>query len=208
MENYKEFLESKKIRFESCGFEVDKNELNSIKKELNSKIDTSEYAVLDWQELLPDLVQAKEADTAGNYVFLVVLYALIAFGIFGTILMMAKEREYEFGVLISIGMKRRLLAFVVWLEILVLGLVGAVAGIIASIPLVYYFHVNPIDFSGYDKELGGAFEKWGFDPMIPTKFDISIFFNQAIVVVILTSVLSIYAIYKIYKTKPVEAMRG
>lgn len=29
MDNYNNFLESKKIRFEACGFEVDKNSLNS-----------------------------------------------------------------------------------------------------------------------------------------------------------------------------------
>ncbi|MEZ4907627.1 MAG: FtsX-like permease family protein [Saprospiraceae bacterium] len=185
-----------------------KNDLKEIKEELVSKLDTAQYAVLDWKELLPDLVKAKEADTAGNYIFIVVLYALIAFGIFGTILMMAKEREYEFGVLISIGMKRKLLAFVVWLEILILGIVGALAGIIGSIPLVYYFHANPIDFSGYDKQLGGAFEKWGFDPIIPTVFDMNIFYGQGLIVVVLTSILSFYAIYKIFTIKPVEAMRS
>ena len=35
-----------------------------------------------------------------------ILYVIVVFGMFGTVLMMTEERKYEFGVLISIGMSR------------------------------------------------------------------------------------------------------
>ena len=38
-----------------------------------------------------------------NYIVYFILYMIIAFGIFGTVLMMTKEREYEFGILVAIG---------------------------------------------------------------------------------------------------------
>ena len=60
-------------------------------------------------------------------------------------------------------MKRKYLAFIVWLETAIIGLLGSILGIIGSIPLVYYFHVNPLNFSDYDEKMSGAFEKWGFD---------------------------------------------
>ena len=185
-----------------------RDDLPKVSKSLINTLDTSRYVIMDWKSMLPELVEAQKTDAAGNYIFLLVLYALITFGIFGTIIMMTKERQYEFGVLISIGMKRRFLAFVVWMEILILGLIGSAAGILGSIPLVYYFHIYPIDFSDYNDQMGGAFEKWGFDPIFPTAFETDIFLYQALIVVILTSVLSTYAIYKIMKLKPMEAMRS
>ena len=56
--------------------------------------------------MLPDLVEAKTVDSAGNVIVYIILYLIIAFGIFGTILMMSKNRNTSLGVLISIGMHR------------------------------------------------------------------------------------------------------
>ncbi len=51
------------------------------------------------------------------------------------------------------------------------------------------------------------YEKWGFDPIFPTIMDASLFYSQAILMLIITSLLALFAIWKIYKLKPVEAMR-
>ena len=184
-----------------------KEKLPAVMDNLKTRLDMEKYEVQDWKEMIPELVEAQKTDAAGNYIFLIVLYLLISFGIFGTILMMTKEREYEFGVLIAVGMKRRLLAAVVWLEVVIMGILGSLIGILLSMPLVYYFKVNPLDFTEYGEEMSGAYEKWGFDPIFPTAFDFSIFFYQALIVFIITSFLATHAIYKIYKLKPVEVMR-
>lgn len=67
------------------------------------QLDMSVYEVMDWEELLFDLVQACEFDIVGNVIVYFIFYMIIVFGIFGMILMMSKEWEYEFGVLIFIG---------------------------------------------------------------------------------------------------------
>ncbi len=185
----------------------DREDLESVLSQLNDKLDTETYEIMDWQSMIPDLVEAQKTDAAGNYVFLVVLYLIISFGILGTILMMMKEREYEFGVLLSIGMRRRLLALSTWLEILFMGFIGVVLGILGAIPLVYYFKVNPLDFSSYGEEMAETYEKWGFDPIFPTIMDASLFYSQAILVIIITSFLALFAIWKIYKLELVKAMR-
>ncbi len=186
----------------------ERNDLNNVLEALNTRLDTSQYTMMAWQDMMPELVEAQKTDAAGNYVILIVLYAIISFGIFGTILMMAKEREYEFGILLSIGMKRRLLAASVWLEVILLGLFGAAMGILGSIPLVYYFKVNPLDFSGMSEEMSGAYEKWGFDPIFPATFEWQLFFWQAVIVFVITSFLATFAMWKIWRLKPMEAMRG
>ncbi|MFN7116165.1 MAG: ABC transporter permease [Saprospiraceae bacterium] len=173
-------------------------------KAVKAKLNKDEYEVMDWQELLPDLVQAKALDSAGNYIVYFILYLIIAFGIFGTILMMTKERSYEFGVLVAIGMRRLHLSTTVWLEIIILGLLGAMAGIICSIPVVLYFHLNPIHFSG---SYAAAMERYGFEPIFPATFNPQIFVVQAVVVLVLTAVLALYPLFKINRLEPVEAMR-
>ncbi len=185
-----------------------RNDLEDVLEDLNTRLDTSEYKMMAWQEIMPELVEAQKTDAAGNYIILMVLYFIISFGIFGTILMMTKEREYEFGILISIGMKRRLLAISVWLEIVLLGFLGAGLGILGSIPLVHYFKVNPIDLSGMGEEMSGAYDKWGFDPILPTVFEWPIFIYQGVIVFLITSLLALFAIWKIRRLKPMEAMRG
>ena len=172
---------------------------------LENNLDTAAYEVMDWQELLPDLVEARALDSAGNVIVYFILYMIIAFGILGTILMMTKEREYEFGVLVSIGMKRWQLSLTVWLEVIMLGLIGAIAGILVSMPLVWYFKINPIRFTG---EYAGMMEKFGFEPIFPATFQWEIFANQALFIFLITAVLALYPIYKIRRMEPVKAMRG
>ncbi len=174
---------------------------------VNKTLDKDHYEVLDWQGMLPDLVQARELDTAGNLLVLFVLYIIIAFGIFGTILMMTEERAYEFGILIAIGMKRFKLALTVWLETLFIGLIGTLAGIALSLPLVYYFHINPIDLSVMGEEAVKTYEKFGMEPILPASLDPTIFTSQAVIVFLITTLMAIYPLYKIWKLDPIKAMR-
>jgi len=185
----------------------DKDAGKKVVRAVSDRLGSDDYEVLGWQEMLPDLLEAQKTDAAGNYLFLIVLYIIITFGIFGTILMMTKERSFEFGVLVSIGMNRMLLGFTVWLEVILLGLLGALLGIIGSLPVVYYFHLNPIDLSGFSKDITKVYAKWGFDPLLPAALEWQLFFWQAVLVVAITSVLAIYPIWKIKNLQPVEAMR-
>lgn len=190
----------------SVTLKLDKaSEVPAMMASLNETLDTTAYELMDWQAMMPDLLEAKALDSAGNVIVYIILYMIIAFGIFGTILMMTKEREYEFGILLAIGMKRRLLWITVWLEVFILGLIGALAGVMVSLPVVWYFKVNPIRFSG---DYAVTMEKFGFEPIFPASFNWQIFFTQAIIVMILTAILAFYPMFKIRKLKPVEAMRN
>lgn len=182
----------------------DPDEIKPTVRAIKAKLPMEEYEVMDWQELLPDLVQAKELDSAGNYIVYFILYMIIAFGIFGTVLMMTKEREYEFGILIAIGMQRMKLASVVWLEVFILGIIGALAGIVAAMPVVWHFKLNPLRFSGAYAE---SMEKFGFEPIFPAEFKLEHFLIQALVVLLITTIVAFYPLLKIRKLEPVEAMR-
>ena len=174
--------------------------LNIIKNELPEE----EFEVLDFKELMPELIEAQELDTAGGMLIMWVLYLLIAFGLFGTILMMTRERTYEFGVLAAIGTKKKTLAGMLWSEGVMIGIVGAILGIMLSLPIVYYLYTNPIQLSG---DFAAAYEKFGIEPIMKATFEGSIFIKQAIVIFVVSCLLSIYPIWYVYRLKPVKAMR-
>ncbi|MDP5170718.1 MAG: ABC transporter permease [Bacteroidia bacterium] len=175
----------------------------SVTKQLRSEL-PDEYEVMDWREMMPELVQSIESDRVGGYFTTGILYLIIAFGIFGTALMMIKERQYEFGVLTALGMKRGLLSQVMSMEMILMGMLGVLVGLAISVPLVIYFHYNPIVITGAAAEGYAAF---GIEPIIPTAINPSLIFKQGLIVLGMTLLISIYPVVKIFQINPVEAMR-
>jgi len=179
--------------------------LSQTMQELSTTLDTSQYEIMDWKALLPDLVEAKQLDSGGNIIVYFILYMIIAFGILGTILMMTKERSYEMGVLVAIGMKRWQLGSVIWLEVVLMGLLGALLGILFSWPLVAYFHIHPLEFAG---DYSATMEQFGFEAIFPAAYRWVIFAQQALIVIIITVVLGLYPMWKIHRLQPIQAMRA
>jgi len=165
------------------------------------------YELMDWQQLMPELVETRQLKEGGNYIFIGILYLLIAFAIFGTILMMTKERSYEFGVLTAIGMRRNKLFSIVWLETIMVAIGGSIVGILMSMPLVYYLKIKPITVAMLGEEAAAAYEKFGLQGELPAAFELPIFLYQALIIFLITSILAIYPFFKIRNLKPVEAMR-
>ena len=164
----------------------------------------AQFEVMNWREMMPELVQSIELDYVSGMIMLYILYVVIGFGIFGTFLMMTNERRYEFGILISIGMQRLRLQWVMLSEIVLMGLIGVVVGILMSSPLIFYFHANPILMTGEYAEL---YAQFGMEPVLPFSIDPSIFFRQAIVVFIMAMIIGIYPVIAIQKLDPATAMR-
>jgi len=116
---------------------------NSIQSDLGT-----DYVLMPWDEMMPDLKQNIQVDNAGGIIMLAILYIVIGFGVFGTIMMMVAERNREFGVLISVGMKKWKLIWVTVIETIQVSFIGVIAGIICSIPLVFYLKNNPLHITG------------------------------------------------------------
>ena len=189
-------------------FAVKLDEPKTMKKVVNSlrsKIDTAQYEVMSWEEMTPELVQFVQSDRAGGVLTMGVLYMIIAFGMFGTVLMMTAERQYEFGVMVAIGMKRSALALIILIETVILSILGVLAGIIVSLPFVTYFHFSPIQFG---EEYTKAYEDFGIEAVIPTVIDPSIFVSQAFVILVFAMLVSLYPMWKILRMDPIQSMRG
>lgn len=173
-------------------------DLQAVKNELKKSIDTTMYEIMDWKEMMPDINQFVETEKVGHKVTIWVIYLMISFGIFGTVLMMMLERMHEFGILIAIGMKKLRLAFVVFIEVVLISFTGIVTGVIGGIPLLLYFYYHPIRFTG---NLAVMYSKFGMEPVLPMALYPSVFLSQVYVMAIITLLVSFYPFFKIIRIK-------
>lgn len=163
------------------------------------------YAFLTWDTMMPDLVQGIRLDNASGIVMLIILYIVIAFGVFGTVMMMTSERAREFGILVSLGMKKARLVLVTTLETIQISFLGALAGFIGSIPLIYYLHNNPIHMTG---EAAKAYESFGVEPIMNFSTNPHILLSQSIVVLVIAIAAAAYPVFFVGRLKPAKAIHG
>ena len=163
------------------------------------------YEVMDWREMNPELVQGVESDNISGMFMLGILYVVVGFGIFGTIMMMTLERRREFGVMIAVGMHRIRLGIIVFIETLLIALLGVISGMVAASPLIYYFYLNPIQLTG---ETAQAMLDMNTDPVLPFALDPVIFYSQGIVVLALTIIAVLYPLLAIRKLNVIHAIKG
>lgn len=174
----------------------------SLSRKMLEDIDREWYNILTWEELLKDLLALMKFDMAGTMVMMFILYIVIAFGLFGTVLMMLIERQKEFALLFSLGMKRKILAGVCFVETLFMSLSGTLLGILGAIPIVSYFYFNPIPLSG---QMAEAISEYGFEPVLPFSSDPTVFYTQAFYVLIISIVIGLYPVKKVFQLNILDA---
>ena len=163
-----------------------------------------EALVEDWYTLAPDLRLFFESFEAVMQVFLFIIMLALAFGIINTMLMAILERRQELGMLMSIGMNRRKVFFMIMLETLFLSVVGGILGLLIGFSLVSLFGHIGIDLSAIEDSL----EMLGMNPVVYPAVESSFYGKVAISVVITALLSSLYPAYKALKLNPVEAVRA
>lgn len=160
--------------------------------------------VIEWREMNELLVSQMEADDYSGMIMIGILYLVIAFGVFGTVLMLTAERRREFGVLVAIGMQKRKLSTIMTLEMLLIGLLGIVAGSVVAMLVIFYGVDHPIVFKG---EFAKIYEDYGFEPVMVFQGVGFYFFWQLVIVVIMVLIAIGYPLRKISSMKVVNALQ-
>ena len=179
------------------------DKLDQTKKEIEAIVGEN-YEVMTWPEMDPELKQTLDTSAAKGWIMNFILYMIITFVMFGTILMATQERKYELGVLLAIGMRKGKSMAMVVIENIIINFMGVIVGIAAVTPIAYYFHANPIVIQGEQAEL---MENYGFEAVIPFSTDNKIAVNHASIVLVLSVILLLYPVLSIRKLKPIEAMK-
>ena len=179
--------------------------IKTAKAGINLLLPDKNTVAKTWYELNPILYQQIQGDSQTGVAMLGVLYFIIFFGIFGTVLMMVSERKREFGVLVAIGMQKKKLKRIVTIEMMLLGAIGLVSGLLASTPPILYFYYYPIVLKG---DLANLMEDWGWDAVMPTAWFGPYFYWQVVIVALMVVLATLYPLRKIGTLKEIEALKG
>ncbi len=184
----------------------DPDTLEHWKTVLKQAVANDRIAVLDWREMMPQLVQFIIIDDAGNYVFLIIILVMVVFGIINTVLMSVLERTREFGLLRALGLSRHHLLLLVFCESLLLSLLAVGVGWVVGGGMHLWFSTHGIDFSALMAE-GTSIMGTFMDPIVYTELSHERVIQLTAIVFIATLASGIYPAIKAARVTPVQALR-
>jgi ABC-type lipoprotein release transport system permease subunit len=166
-----------------------------------------ELEVLTWQEAVPEMVGFIEIDDAFMYIYLVVIFAIVAFAIANTFLMAVMERVREFGLLNALGLRGTGVAGVLLTETLLMTALAMSIGFVLGygahlatshwgIPMAMY-GVEEMELSGVD--FSSLVMRSAINPI---KWILA-----SILVALVTLGSALYPAWRASRFEPAEAMR-
>ena len=159
--------------------------------------------VASWRSIAPELGYADKMMDLVMMIFLIIIMLALAFGIVNTMLMAVLERKKEIGMLISVGMnKRKVFWMIVW-ESIFLAFIAGPLGIVVSFVTIQFLGRHGIDLSFAAEGLRSVgLESTIFPSLNPTYYVI------ISVLVVTTAILScLYPALKALKLNPAETLR-
>ncbi|MDG1046651.1 MAG: FtsX-like permease family protein [Bacteroidia bacterium] len=161
------------------------------------------HQIDSWRGIAPELGYADKMMNLILIIFLIIIMLALAFGIINTMLMAVLERKKELGMLLSIGMnKRKVFWMIIW-ESIFLALISGPLGLLSSYLAITTFANHGIDLSFAATGLKSVGIESTIYPYVENRFYYIISF-----LVILTAILSsIYPAMRALKLNPSETLR-
>ena len=169
---------------------------------LRTELSTTKYSVNTWKEILPMVTAILKIYDFFIYIWFLVVFIAMAFGIVNTTLMAVFERIREFGLLKALGMKPRWIIQEVIIESIYLLILGMIIGNAAGFLSVLVLSVNGIDLSSF----AAGTEYWGMSRVIYPAILGQDVIAANLVVFILGLLVSLYPAVKAARFTPVEAL--
>jgi ABC-type lipoprotein release transport system permease subunit len=169
---------------------------------LRTELPAADYEVNTWQEILPMITAILKIYDFFIYIWFLVVFIAMGFGIVNTTLMAVFERIREFGLLKALGMKPRWIIQEVIIESFCLLIIGMIIGNAAGFLSVLALSANGIDLSA----LAAGTEYWGMSRVIYPAILGQDVIVANLVVFILGLLVSLYPAVKAARFTTVEAL--
>ncbi len=163
-----------------------------------------DLVVRHWEELLPGIKEAIQADMVQNWFTYIVLIVVVTFSILNTFLMSVLERTREFGVMLALGATPYRIGVLVMLESTLLALLGLGIGMSCGTALAVYFHFEGFTFPG----MAELYAQFGLPGVIHAKLSVVTLTLGPGVIFLFTVAAALYPAVRIRKLTPVEAIHG
>ncbi len=163
--------------------------------------------VLTWDQALPELLGAIRADKSFAWLFGLVVFVIMGFGIANTFLMSVLERVRELGLLSALGLTPGRTARLVLAETAVLTSFSVAGGYVLALLVHLYLHRFGVDLaglSGMKVELAGVMVQ---DLRLRSVIDPWRWLSGGVGVVAIVLLSACYPAFKAARLDPVQAMR-
>lgn len=162
--------------------------------------------VLPWQQALPELYEFIVLDDASLYLFIGIVFLLVALGIFNTVLTSVIERTREFGLMRSLGARGTRVLRLVLGEAAVLGVFATILGLVLGLAGNWYFTVEGLDYGAL---LGGeSYTAAGvnFATVMYAKLGVMPTVRSFVGVLLIIVLSAIWPAVRAARLKPLEAL--
>ena len=176
----------------------------ALEKEARARMG-NDVKVRNWADISPELAQQINLDRVSGIFLVFILYGVVGFGLYATIVMMTLERQREFAVMLATGMVRSKLQLLVMLESFFIALTGVLMGLLVTLPILIWFYTHPIQLTG---NLAKTMEEMGFEPIIPFSLAPELFINQLLIVLAILALCTTYPLIRIGKMQLAPALKG
>ncbi|MCX8123246.1 MAG: ABC transporter permease [Spirochaetes bacterium] len=177
--------------------------VDDIVEALSNKLGI-QFEVLGWEKLMPELVQFIVMDDVSGFLFDLMLFLVVAFGILNTIQMSVYERTRELGIMKAVGTTPQQIIALILTETFYITVIGVVLGVALGVSISYYFTVHPIDYSQFADEIA----VWGISTTIfPATVTIANIITTSIITLGVSLFFCIFPARRAAKLHPVEAIR-
>ena len=180
----------------------DIEEAKAVTESINNKFDNIEAR--PWNVVSPELGYTDEMMGTSIMIILIIIIFALTFGIVNTMLMAVLERKRELGMLLCVGMNKRKVFTMIMFESIFLSLAAAPIGLLISWGTISYFGANGINLMNVEDVM----YQLGYDPMVYTKLDGSVYMTITVMIMAASTISSIYPARKALKYNPAEAVRA
>ena len=195
----------------------DPNQLAQVQTTLRSRLqqigttqplDTlgGEPVIRNWRQLNPAVAEMLELSRSMMLFVGLIVVSLASMGMLNTMLMAVHERTHEFGILLAIGMQRRILLLMVLLESFFLALVSALVGSLLGSLLTGYLEDRGIDLSNYMPD-GYDWAGMVFEPVMEVYLLPQHILQACLLMLVITLLTALIPAWRMVRLKPAEVMR-
>lgn len=164
-------------------------------------------AVLRWSDVTPELAGHLKQDAASSRLMSGIVIFVVLLGVAAAQLTAVLERKREFAVFAALGMKPARLVLQIFLESIVLGLLGALAGALLAAPGLYYLSVHGLNLASIISS-ETTFEGVLMDPIMKAQLGWWMVPYLLRLAMVATLVGALYPAFYAAKTDPATALRS
>ena len=176
-------------------------EIDTIQGKLSAKAEG--LLVENYGEIAPEVALFNSQIALTSLIFTIIVMIGLIFGIVNTMLMAVLERIKELGMLMSVGMNKIKIFFMVMFETLLLGIVGLPFGLGLGFLTVNWLSKKGINLSQWSD----AMKEFGMSEIVYPQLNSAMFIQLAFAVLLTSFLAAIYPAYKATSLNPVEAIR-